>query len=74
MTTDAQSILDHFKPFFHAHGGDFDVVTTTDAGKVSVKLIGECVLCQLKEKTAEGMSNALSNALPHFKGLEVVTD
>jgi len=72
MKDDVTGILNHFKPFFHAHGGDFTIQEVTDDGKVKVKLTGECVLCQLKEKTAEGMEMALKNAVPGFSGVEIV--
>lgn len=74
MNQDVQGILEHFRPFFHAHGGDFDVQGVTDDGRVRVKFTGECVLCQLKEKTAEGMEMALKNAVPDFAGVEIVQD
>ncbi len=74
MKQEVNEILGHFKPFFHAHGGDFEVREITDEGKVKVKFVGECVLCQLKEKTAEGMTMALKNALPDFEGVEIADD
>jgi Fe-S cluster biogenesis protein NfuA len=72
MKNEVNEILGHFKPFFHAHGGDFEVKEITDDGKVKIKFIGECVLCQLKEKTVEGMTNALSNTLPDFQGIDFI--
>ncbi len=74
MNDDVNEILSHFKPFFHAHGGDFEVEGTTDDGKVRVRLTGECVLCELKDRTAEGMTMALRNSLPDFQGIEIAED
>ncbi|MEM7414330.1 MAG: NifU family protein [Gemmatimonadota bacterium] len=71
MKDQVDEILGHFKPFFHAHGGDFEVSDVTDDGTVKVKLVGECVLCQLKDKTAEGMTIALQNAIPGVQGIEI---
>jgi Fe-S cluster biogenesis protein NfuA len=69
---DAAAILDHFKPFFHAHGGDFEVQEVTDDGTVRVHFVGECVLCVLQDKTAAGMEQALKNAVPGITKVEVV--
>jgi Fe-S cluster biogenesis protein NfuA len=74
MEKEVNEILGHFKPFFNAHGGDFEIKEITEDGKVRVKFVGECVLCQLKEKTVEGMTNALGNVLPEFQGVEIVED
>lgn len=74
MKQEVDEILGHFKPFFHAHGGDFEVDEVTDDGTVRVRFVGECVLCQLKDKTAEGMTIALRNAVPGFQGIEVAED
>ena len=72
MKQEVDEILGHFKPFFHAHGGDFEISEVTDDGTVRVKLVGECVLCVLKDKTAEGMTMALKNAVPGFHAIEIV--
>jgi len=74
MSDDVNQILNHFKPFFHAHGGDFEVEGMTEDGKVRVRLSGECVLCELKDRTAEGMTMALRNAMPGFEGIEIAED
>jgi Fe-S cluster biogenesis protein NfuA len=74
MKEQVGEILGHFKPFFHAHGGDFEIDEVRDDGTVKVRFVGECVLCQLKEKTAEGMTMALQNALPGVKGIEIADD
>jgi Fe-S cluster biogenesis protein NfuA len=72
MKDDVNGILEHFKPFFHAHGGDFEVREVTDDGTVKVHFVGECVLCALQDKTAEGMEVALKKAVPGFSKVEVV--
>ena len=72
MKDEANAILDHFKPFFHAHGGDFEVKEVSDDGTVKVHFIGECVLCVLKDKTAAGMEEALKNSVPGITKVEVV--
>ena len=74
MKREVNEILEHFKPFFHAHGGDFEIREVTEEGTVKVKFVGECVLCQLKEKTAEGMEIALKKALPDFDSVEIAED
>jgi|TARA_B100001750_G_scaffold239099_1_gene246670 Fe-S cluster biogenesis protein NfuA len=72
MEEQVNEILNHFKPFFHAHGGDFEVTEVTDDGTVKVHFIGECVLCVLQEKTTAGMEQALRNAVPEFTRVEAV--
>jgi Fe-S cluster biogenesis protein NfuA len=72
MQDKAIQVLEHFKPFFHAHGGDFEVKEVTDDGRVKIHMTGECVLCALKEKTASGMEQALKNAVPGITGVDVV--
>lgn len=72
MQDEANEILDHFKPFFHAHGGDFEVREVTDDGTVKVHFVGECVLCVLKDKTAAGMEQALKNSVEGIHRVEVV--
>jgi Fe-S cluster biogenesis protein NfuA len=72
MKDDIQGILAHFKPFFHAHGGDFEVKEITDDGRVNVRFTGECVLCALQDKTAAGMEVALKKAVPGFTKVEIV--
>lgn len=72
MKEEANEILEHFKPFFHAHGGDFEVREVTDDGTVRVHFVGECVLCTLKDKTAEGMEQALKKSVEGITKVEVV--
>jgi Fe-S cluster biogenesis protein NfuA len=48
------------------------VTEVTDDGIVRVHLIGECVLCALQDKTAEGMEMTLRNAVPGFQKIEMV--
>ena len=72
MQDQVNQVLDHFKPFFHAHSGDFEVKEVTDDGCVKIQLIGDCVLCSLKEKTAAGMEDALKKAIPGITAVELV--
>ena len=73
MKEQVEGILGHFKPFFHAHGGDFEIREVTDDGVVKVDLVGDCILCVLQDKTAAGMEDALRNAgVAGFDRVEVV--
>ncbi len=64
--------LERIRPLFIEHEGDFQVQEITDDGIVRVKLIGECQLCVLKEKTTRAVEAMLKKEVPGVKKVEPV--
>ncbi len=67
-----REVFKRVKPLFLEHQGDFKVQEITDDGVVKVKLIGECQLCILKEKTRRAIETMLKNEVSGIKRVEVV--
>lgn len=57
-----RNVVDTLQPLFEAHGGSFEVVDVGDDGTLSVKLVGQCELCILKDRTADALKRMLDAA------------
>ena len=53
------SVFEQIKPLFLEHDGDFEVLDISDGGTVKVKLIGQCQMCMLKEKTVRALEKMM---------------
>ncbi len=60
--TAVQQVVNNLQPLFDAHGGRFEVVDLSDDGTLTVKLVGECELCILKDRTAHALKLMLDEA------------
>jgi Fe-S cluster biogenesis protein NfuA len=57
-----QRVVDNLQPLFIAHGGSFEVVDLSDDGSLTVKLVGQCEICALKDKTAHALKLMLDES------------
>ena len=54
-----QKVFDRIKPLFLEHEGDFEVLDISDDGTIRIKLVGECQICVLKEKTVRALEQMM---------------
>lgn len=66
-------VLDSFRPFIQADGGDIELVSVED-GVVKVRLQGACVGCPMSQQTLKmGVERHLRERIPEIKVVESVS-
>ena len=67
-----ENALKEVKPMLQADGGDVELISVSDDGKVTVKLTGACGCCPMSQMTLKmGIERMLKKAVPEVK--EVVS-
>ncbi|MFT5284928.1 MAG: Fe-S cluster biogenesis protein NfuA [Planctomycetota bacterium] len=68
---EVQAILEELRPAFLADGGDIQLVSVSELGQVTVRLIGACGTCSLSSLTLRGaLEPRLKERLNWFQTLE----
>ena len=69
----AAEVVDAFRPFIQADGGDVDFVGVTEKNVVQVRLRGACRGCPSSFLTLQmGLERALLEHMPELRGVEDV--
>ena len=67
-----EDALKEVRPMLEADGGDVELVSVTDDGKVTLKLTGACGCCPMSQMTLKmGIEKILKKKVPEVK--EVVS-
>jgi len=60
-----ENALKEVKPMLQADGGDVDLISVSDDGKVTVKLTGACGCCPMSQMTLKmGIERMLKKSVP----------
>lgn len=60
-----ENALKEVKPMLQADGGDVDLISVSDDGKVTVKLTGACGSCPMSQMTLKmGIERMLKKSVP----------
>ena len=63
-----EDALKEVKPMLQADGGDVELVSVTDDGKVTLKLTGACSGCPMSSMTLKmGVERLLKKRIPEIK-------
>lgn len=68
-----KSAIQDIRPSLQADGGDIELVTVGDDGKVSVRLTGACNGCPMSQITLkQGVERYLKETIPEVDSVESV--
>jgi Fe-S cluster biogenesis protein NfuA len=63
-----ENALKEVKPMLQADGGDVELISVSDDGKVTVKLMGACGSCPMSQMTLKmGIERMLKKSVPEVK-------
>ena len=63
-----EAALNEVRPLLQADGGNVELVSVTDDGKVTVKLTGACGCCPMSQMTLKmGIEKELKKRVPQVK-------
>jgi len=73
LNTQVDEVLDKIRPSLRADGGDVELVGVDDAGVVSVKLLGHCAGCPMRQMTLKGgIERVLKEQVPQVSEVVAV--
>ena len=73
LKEDVQKAINDIRPSLQADGGDIELVSVDDGGKVLVKLKGACCGCPMAQVTLkQGVEKHLKNKIPTIVSVESV--
>jgi len=73
MLEEVQKAINDVRPSLQADGGDIELVSVSDDGKVLVKLKGACHGCPMAHVTLkQGVEKHLKNKIPTVTSVEAV--
>ena len=68
-----EEVLKKVRPYLQLDGGDVEVISIIEGGKVEVRLLGKCKGCPLSMMTLRaGIERALMQEIPSVKRIEAV--
>jgi Fe-S cluster biogenesis protein NfuA len=63
-----EDALKEVRPMLQADGGDIDLISVTDDGKVTIKLTGACSGCPMSSMTLKmGVERIIKKKVPEIK-------
>ena len=75
LKTAVQNALETIRPQLQADGGDIELISVSDGGKVFVALTGACGSCAMATMTLKrGIERVLKSEVPEVKQVVAVTD
>ncbi len=73
LKDDVQKAINDVRPSLQADGGDIELVSVSDDGKVKVKLKGACHGCPMSQITLkQGVEKHIKNKVPAVVSVESV--
>ena len=73
LKEDVQKAINDIRPSLQADGGDIELVSVNDNGKVEVKLKGACHGCPMAQVTLkQGVEKHIKNKVPAVVSVEAV--
>ena len=68
MKEDVEKALDEIRPHLKADGGDVELVDVSEDGVVTVRLLGACEGCPMREMTlTQGITRFIKKKVPEIK-------
>ena len=75
MKEKVEKALKKIRPSLQADGGDIELISVSDGGKVFVALTGACGSCAMATMTLKrGIERVLKSEVPEVKQVVAVTD
>lgn len=73
MKEDVEKALDEIRPHLKADGGDVELVDVSEDGVVTVRLLGACEGCPMREITlTQGITRFIKKKVPEIKEVKAV--
>jgi Fe-S cluster biogenesis protein NfuA len=73
MKEDVEKALDEIRPHLKADGGDVELVDVSEDGVVTVRLLGACEGCPMREMTlTQGITRFIKKKVPEIKEVKSV--
>ncbi|MCK4556974.1 MAG: NifU family protein [Candidatus Aminicenantes bacterium] len=73
MKEDVEKALDEIRPHLKADGGDVELVDVSEDGVVTVRLLGACEGCPMREMTlTQGITRFIKKKVPEIKEVKAV--
>ena len=73
MKEDVEKALDEIRPHLKADGGDVELVDVSEDGVVTVRLLGACEGCPMREMTlTQGITRFIKKKIPEIKEVKSV--
>ncbi len=73
MKEDVKKAIEEIRPHLKADGGDVELVDVTEEGVVTVKLLGACEGCPMREMTlTQGITRFIKKKVPQIKEVQAV--